>query len=288
MTQDGSIQDGVCAGHTVAGGSGSGGDALAGSMQAFTQSECTALTTYAGSNESAVITLTDNRGDTTRTYQVAKLADNKCWMLDNLKLGSTTGTITLTPTDSNVAANFILPQLVTFRNTNTSTNLGNDYDTPYAYRSVTGDTGVGVTNYGYLYNFPAATAGATRASLPAGNGTAPSSICPANWRLPSGGATGEFAMLNAKMNNPSASAPSTNSGTGYYQNWQNNGPFKGVFSGYWWGSFADQGSSTSLWSRSAHATLADYAHVTYFGVSVVWPNNSSERGYGFAIRCLLN
>ena len=250
-------------------------------IQTITPTQCAALPTFTGSNDDAVRSVTDSRGGTTRTYQVAKLADGKCWMLNNLKLGSTTGTTTLTPADSNVAANFTLPQLIT--------TGASSYDAPQAIGPVPGDTGTGATNYGYLYNWPAATAGASRTSNPAGSGDAQYSICPANWRLPSGGDTGEFAMLNAKMNNATATTPSASGGTGYYQNWQATGPFKGAFSGWRSGSFNAQGSYGHLWSRSAHASAAGYAHSAYFGSSYVNPDYSSnDRYYGFGVRCLLN
>lgn len=88
---------------------------------------------YTGSNEEAVIELTDTRGDN-QTYQVAKLADNNCWMLNNLKLGSTSGSMLLTPGDTNIASNFTLPQVVT--------TGALDYDNPGAYGPVSGDTGL--------------------------------------------------------------------------------------------------------------------------------------------------
>ncbi len=251
----------------------------AGSMQAFTSSQCSALAVYTGSNPSAILSLTDSRGGTTSTYEIAKLADGNCWMLTNLKLGSTTGPITLTPADSNVASNFTLPQLATSGVT--------DYDSPQAIGPIPGDTSSGATNYGYLYNFLAATAGETRTSLT--TGSAQHSICPAGWRLPTGGGTGEFAWLNAKMNNPSASNPSTGNGFGYYQNWQNSGPFKGVFSGYWNGSFNNQGFDGRLWSGSAYSSISDdYAHLASFNASNASPANGNLRSNSFGVRCLLN
>ena len=264
VTEKGDVVSGVCPPPTT--------------MQTFTSTHCSALAVYTGSNPSAIRSLTDSRGGTTRTYEIAKLADGKCWMLTNLKLGSTTGAITLTPADSNVASNFTLPQLTTGGNA--------EYDLPRAYGPVPGDTGSGATNSGYLYNFAAATAGETRTSLTTGN--AQHSICPVNWRLPTGGGTGEFAWLNAKMNNPSATNPSTSGGTGYYQNWQNNGLFKGVFSGDWNGSFSSQGSNGNLWSGSARSSSAFNAHNAVFYASDVIPDHNNHRGNGFGVRCLLN
>lgn len=89
-------------------------------MQAMTQDYCqNHMTIYNGINEDAILTLQDNRGATPadyQTYQVAKLADNNCWMLNNLKLGSTASAIELTHEDTNIDESrspFTLPQVVT-------------------------------------------------------------------------------------------------------------------------------------------------------------------------------
>ena len=265
ITNEGTVRDGICP-----------VPPFATTMQELTSVQCQSLTTFTGSNASAVIDLTDSRDGTTRTYQVARLADGNCWMLNNLKLGSTT--TLLTPTDSNVSSNFTLPQLIT-----TGTN---EINLPRAYGPVTGSSSTGATNYGYLYNWSAATGGATTTTNPAGTNAA-SSICPAGWRLPTGGSGGEFAMLNAKMNNINATAPSTSGGAGFYQNWQNNSALKGVFSGFWRsGSFTEQGTSGLLWSNSVHASTVNEAYFAYIFNSYVYITASDTRDYGAALRCL--
>ena len=220
-------------------------------------------------------------------------------MLNNLKLGSATQPLTLTPADSNVGSNFTLPRLNDgTRTQDLSTNPGNDYDTPYAYGPIPGDTGTGATNYGYLYNWSAATAGETRTTMPAGSGDAQYSICPVNWRLPRGGAdidtwqplpTNEFSILNARMAGLDPTDPTyLNDPEQYYQGWQNNGPFKGVFSGYWTGSFRGRGGG-GLWSASAAPDDSNYAWNAYFGSGYVYPGTDySGRTVGLGVRCLLN
>lgn len=86
-----------CPGHTAPASGGGGGSSIA-TMQAFTATECSSLDTYTGSDTSAVITLTDTHDD--NTYDIAKLADGNCWMLENLRLGSTSGPVTLTPVET--------------------------------------------------------------------------------------------------------------------------------------------------------------------------------------------
>lgn len=261
-------------------------------MQTFTTAQCSALTTFTGANNEAVIGLTDSRGGVTRTYKVAKLVDNKCWMLTNLKLGSVTNTITLTPSDSNVSFNFTLPQLTT-----TGTP---EYDLPRAYGPVLDNNGSNVENYGYLYNWPAATAGATRTSNPATNNDAMHSICPANWRLASGGdwntPTNEFSNLNARMNGLSGITDSGYTASNHFTtefaaNWLPNETFNGTLSGMWdqeTSSFLYQGLVGYSWSRSADSSSVDRARFLAFMPGLAMSNHLAHRSYGFGVRCLLN
>ena len=207
-------------------------------------------------------------------------------MLTNLKLGSTSGSVTLTPADSNVASNFTLPQLNNGSRTVIWSGAGNDDDTPYTYGPVPGDTGSGATNYGYLYNFAAVTAGETQSSLTAGN--AQYSICPANWRLPTGGggSGNDFGDLDIAFGGTGSNA---GSGEANIAKWQPTGPFRGSFSGFWSGSFVDQGDEGILWSASAHPDGPGSAFRAPFDPSGVNPGDGyGYRPYGFGVRCLLN
>jgi uncharacterized protein (TIGR02145 family) len=63
-------------------------------LQTFTASDCAAMDTY------TTVTLTDNRDS--QNYQVRKMPDAHCWMIDNLKLA---GGVTLTTADTNLDEN---------------------------------------------------------------------------------------------------------------------------------------------------------------------------------------
>lgn len=265
IKESGSVEEGDCAAP------------VATTMQSFSSAQCSALPTFTGSNSEAVVQLTDSRGGITQTYEVAKLADGKCWMLTNLKLGSTSSSITLTPADSNVASNFTLPQL--------ATSGAADYDNPGAYGPVPGDTGSGSTNYGYLYNFSAATAGETRTTLTTGN--AQYSICPANWRLPTGRSpSSDFGQLDMAFDGTGNYA---DSGQVNITKWQPTGPFRGSLSGYWYDGFGGQGGVGYLWSASANPGASGYAFYAGFGPSSVRPGDGvGNRSSGVGVRCLLN
>lgn len=259
------------------------------SIQSVTPGQCSFMPVYDGTNESAVRTVTDERGGTTRTYRIAKLGDGHCWMLDNLKLGSTTSAITLTPSDSDVDSDFILPQLVT--------TGGANHSTIAAYGPVPGDTGSGATNYGYLYTWPAATAGETTLSMPAGSGNASHSLCPAGWRLPTGGvADSDFALLDIAFGGNGLS-PLSN-GLSLPQ-WKNDGAFKGLYSGYFrLGNFGYQGGVHHIWSATADTNDNRYAFfakntgngvVEYRGIDPGYSRiyYGSGRDAGYSVRCLL-
>ena len=298
ITQDGTIQSGACSGHTIAGGGGGGSTEIAANspIQNVTSAQCQALPTFTGSNNDAVRTVTDNRGGTTRTYEIAKLADGKCWMLTNLKLGSTTGAITLTPADSDVASNFTLPQLVVDEGPEYSQPPA--FDTPLVFGPVVGDTGSGATNYGYLYNFSAATAGESRASHGVSSGDAPHSICPAGWQLPRSGYAdiGSWPHLGPFLSNNFAALDIAFGGTGTNADygdprvalWNSGGPFKGVFSGSWSYGYSNQGSQGVLWSASSYPSEATNAFHFYLDQHTVNPGSDNiSRDTGLGVRCLL-
>jgi uncharacterized protein (TIGR02145 family) len=202
---------------------------------------------------------------------------------DNTDLNSTTNP---NITNNGGVLEFTLPQLVT--------SGSSDFDNPYAYGPVTGDTGTGATNYGYLYNWSAATAGESQTTMPAGSGDAANSICPAGWHLPSGGdadsADNDFSYLNARMAGFADNQDSTYLiNTDYYTGWQYDGSFKGVFSGNWFaGGFNAQGDLAHLWSRSASPVDSGNAfRATFYSYSVM-PGYNGTRSPGNGVRCLLN
>lgn len=241
-------------------------------MQTMTADYCAShMTIYDGTNPSAILTLTDTRADQ-QTYEVAKLADGNCWMLENLKVGSTSSSITLTPSDSDVGSNFTLPQVVATGDLS--------YDEPRAYGPVPGDTGSGATNYGYLYNWWAVTAAAQTMWE-----EAPYSICPANWRLPS-------AYLEDYVNLDRAFGGTgewTHNGEPSIAQWQHNGPFKGTFaSNYGWDGFGTHGYDQGfLWTRSPGQFELPGLIIMRFSADLSDAYARGEELLGYGVRCLL-
>ena len=268
-------------------------------MQELTSALCASAGydfTNNGVNSNNTITLTDTRNN--QDYNVRKLADGNCWMINNLKLGSLAESIELTPQDTNITQNWTLPQI-----DNTSSF---DYEIPHVYSywdDVDGGNDLTMGNnistddfYGYYYNWCAATAGDT---APGGSNTctgydtmpddATGDICPANWRLPTGGPSGEFYNLYNAF------------GSEYLSQFQFSGAFRGVFSGARDGSnWLAPSYSGGLWSSSLASD--DHSSIAYTltlwspvidiellppGLSYVNPVTVTSRPYGLPIRCLL-
>jgi uncharacterized protein (TIGR02145 family) len=253
-------------------------------MADMTQDYCDTLTL----NEPMI--LTDARNN--QEYQIAKLADDNCWMLNNLKI---------TPQDvASADSNLNNPGV----NTTALAAAGSSvysYNIPQWYdptsTSADGNTNIeSSTFYGYLYNWCAAT-GADSATCTADNvmpTDAATSICPANWRLPKGGSVGdvnnEFSQLNAKMAGFADNQDSIyqNNHSNYFSNWQHDGSFKGVLSGYWIAGFVGQDYRGNLWSSSYNPNNPNNARNAFIDPGDIMPGNGNNRGNGFAVRCLLN
>jgi uncharacterized protein (TIGR02145 family) len=216
-------------------------------------------------------------------------------MINNLKIGSTTGTTQLTPIDSNISQSWLLPQV--------GESADNYYDQALVNGPVPGSTD-NINDsafYGYLYNWCAATAGGAAsggANTCTASGIMPADaagdICPANWRLPKGGLSddvdNEFSQLNAKM-----AGYASNQVPDYiynpwqgYDNFQNTGPFNGVESGNrnisdWHG----QGDNGFFWSGTHDSSYAGTVYRLVFNSGNVNPGNTSDRSGSLAVRCLV-
>jgi uncharacterized protein (TIGR02145 family) len=291
-------------------------------MQAMTPEICDRMP-----DDYSTMTLTDTRNN--QDYRVRKMPDGKCWMIDNLKLATPGTALTLDHNNSNITDDqytFVIPanpvqdasthsngrcdsggtltngSYLTCNGTSTQSTTNSGFaaysdpgDTTITYISCSEGHMVdpaSTTGCGYLYNWYTATAGTGTYELDGTTGKtqAPSSICPAGWRLPksdgTSGSGNEFAILNAKMNNPNATSGSTSDGTVYAKNWWHTGLFAGPRSGYYYSGFGYQGFGGYFWSSSANSS--NNAWNLYFRYSVVSPGTSyTGKDLGFAVRCVV-
>ncbi len=256
-------------------------------MQTFTTQMCAAMP------QEQTYTLTDARDNT--MYAVAKLKDGKCWMLQNLKLGSKSDNIALTTADSAVpAAGFTL----------SSNEAGAEGKFPYVTR--TDDATAGTTvyvkdkseyyctnDYGCYYNWYTATAGTGKGEGSAATGdgvTVSSSICPKGWNLPTGGSGGQFQVLaNAYggTNAAVAAALLVDNPTTAKENINGSKAPGLLLSGrYGSGGANDLGAYGYYWSRTSVSIGSGYD--LYINTSGVGPLDHGSKYRGFAVRCVAN
>ncbi len=253
--------------------------------------------------EGQVYTLTDSRDG--QQYKVAKLADGNCWMLDNLALDPTDATTAanMNASNTNATAEAIANLLnggssttgwssVAVENKTSgwnTTSPNNAYEYPYI-NNQSKDTLVtsygpastnGQAKVGIYYNYCAASASTycyasnSGVDVPDTIIDAPQDICPANWRMPTGGNTGEYYALAQKYTN---TATDTNS-------LQYN--LSTPLSGDYYGSSALHQGSYGLWWSSTYSNSSSM-YLLYVDPTYVSPDNSYNRSDGRPMRCLVS
>ncbi len=138
-------------------------------------------TFYGDSVPSAV--LEDLRDQT--EYTISKLADGRCWMVQNLKIAGVELSSELS--DFTGSDTFTVP----------TTGPTDSYRYPYS----TALNGTYLdTTYGAYYTWYTVTAGHGDSTITTGN--IDSSICPKGWRLPIGGTGGDYSTIYNFYNSP--------------------------------------------------------------------------------------
>ena len=242
----------------------------------------------------SVSALTDSRDN--NTYAIAKLADNKCWMIENLRLAdkdSSNNDIELSATNTNnpslpltniydatnpTTSNHLSASVTPSSSTPWCTTQSADcYDQSMLYTDNTTKRGTkpatyaNTYSYGNYYNWYSATAGNGKYANGSGY-TAPGDICPAGWTLPtSGSASMDFTTLYSSLSSVSANI----------RKYPNNF----LYSGYVFGSSVyNTGSYGYYWSKSAYSSNTAYS--LNFDSSLVYPSNGYGKHYGLSVRCL--
>ena len=211
----------------------------------------------------------DNRDG--HVYMIQRLLDGKCWMMENLDLGRTALTTDLTSSNTNLSNTITASTFNGWKKTaGTLTNTAGEFI------SVDGIDKSNKMPFGTLYNYYATSAGTISGNSNSSN--AEYDICPAGWRLPTGGENGEFATLYNYYNSfELIQAPPTENGAAFatagyiYKNHENPNE-KGE---YWSSTYRNSSGMFRLWfSRSI------YSNDMRFDLS-------ESRTYGCSIRCVL-
>lgn len=220
------------------------------SMQSF---QCSTL----GVGE--ITSLVDEREGGINSYIVGKAKDGNCWMLQDLKLGSSVasgGSIEVAKvnnTNGEVDGSFILSGKVASDTIfDHFENNGLDYINDNS--QFTCDE-----SYGCFYNWTAATAGTGLSTLLSGD--APASICPAGWVLPSKSAYD--TLINAYGSNPTNMMASSSNNS--------EGSIPGFTAG---GSYGYEGHVSTSYSGNYWTRTASIDGI--------------QPGYGYAYEALIN
>lgn len=248
-------------------------------------------------------------------YAVAKLADGKCWMIENLRLDDSVilnststhnpslplnnswyyrnqqGTLTtsnhLSATSDPASTSSITAWCMvnsadcinqSMLATNNTTLFINNTSSSYSALS-------DVYSYGNFYNWYSATAGHGRYGSSYGSGyVAPGDICPAGWHLPTGGsATADFGSLDVIMGG-TGGRQSGDAGTAQSVKWRAY-PNNFVYSGSVIMSMGERGLDGFYWTSSAYSSGNAYSF--YVGSDFVHAGTNINNEYsGRMVRCI--
>ena len=217
------------------------------------------------------------------TYWVQKLADNQCWMLTNLAYqGGGINTYNDTISTS---------QLTNGEHDLLSAVNGRYYKVPNTVNSTINPeqpatTTNGKGQYGVLYNWCGAMGAQTGTEVCHTSAGTPANlnktVCPAGWKIPTGGSDGQFAALNNAIN-----SGSTTSDVALM-----NSPAMFQKGGVWDSSqgmdgFARAGIYGYYWSSTPNGDGGAYDF--WFFTGTVHPGtHASTRSFGRAVRCIAN
>ena len=237
--------------------------------------------------QGATTALTDERDG--NTYAVAKLADGKCWTIENLRLAdkdTNNNDIILNSSNTHSPAITTLPiptdpfttrwcEGVNSTCLNKSMLATNNTiffkDNSSSSYSADGN----VYLYGNYYNWYSSTAG--RGNWDKSSGSTVGDICPAGWHLPTGNTSGEFNSLNTALSGTDTGTTASNNLRSYPNNF--------VYSGYVDGSLYSRNSTGHYWSSSASSNFNAYS----LGISdsSCGPGTyNSYKYYGSMVRCV--
>lgn len=239
-------------------------------IQTVTKASCPAERTV-------VVDARDNH-----SYFIQKLADGQCWMLTNLAYAGGTSNGGTGRYDDSISTSILTngtgDAVQTYTEAKYYTHTGANPTVYPAEPSSTIDGGVSSPQFGYLYNFCGANGGqadnAACVERPASDEIDSSvSICPAGWRLPTGGADGDFSALNDAVN-----SGRLDDSEGLRSVWLVQ------YSGNWSnGVFSNQGYFGRHWSSSASSVGARALHVRG---TEVRPDEGYVKRATYAVRCL--
>ncbi|MBO7718078.1 InlB B-repeat-containing protein, partial [Candidatus Saccharibacteria bacterium] len=245
-------------------------------MQTFSSSDCSSL------NIGGVLALEDERDND--VYAVAKLADGHCWMIENLRL--IPSQVTFDSQNTNLPTSAFISAAPSSASSNVLCGIDSSscvdtvaYNANNIDRNLTPvHNGTTRTNmwysYGVMYNWYTASAG--NGDFNMSGGDVVGDLCPAGWRLPIGGDTGEFVDLNNVVNHGNLDSDLR------LRIFPNNFIYSGDYNRT---KYEGRASYGRYWS----STAADINNAYRLGIKsdMVTPANMYNKWDAFAIRCIV-
>ena len=255
-------------------------------IQGMTVGICNNTTTVPDS-----LQVVDTRDNT--IYTIGKLADNRCWLLDNLALDLTADGASTSITSENTNADTTSLNALfhggRVSGDNTTKNLATAgvaesnwnsifiYSAPFiskAYKDTVNESDPIDANkasrYGIYYNYCAASAGSycygSNTSPGASQGNAKYDICPAGWRMPTGTDVGEYQSLYNAYDSDIVNfrtallLPLSGSSSGFSATGQGS-------SGYFWSSIRN--ADDSMYSLGLNSSSANTTAVVRYSDTAV-------------------
>ena len=255
-----------------------------------------------------VTALTDSRDN--NTYAIAKLADGRCWMIENMRLNHTTA---LSPQDTD--SPFVISGQVSILNENnqTSDHLSSPNNIPgywcsqgdnaYNCVSISRISTENTTNspaimthaynsnaysHGNYYNWYSATA-ANGTFETTNKAVAAGSICPIGWKLPTAGNTtpaSDYQALGVAIFGSSAATGGIQTGDANINKmlqYPNNFMLSGYRGGYTIFGRATYGMN---WASTAH-NMGDAYRILVNESGVTPASSHMRKYYGYTVRCVL-
>lgn len=263
--------------------------------------------TAADNSDTQEAQLVDTRDG--KIYWVAKLKDGKCWMTQNLDLDLETTpnhVAALTPSNTDISAAWSPENATSTVLSNSFSDSGWSYDDNNPYSADPGDwywdgdyssTACNYLTYnscthfsispfsngthghvGNYYNWAAAIASNDSSSI---TSSAPGSICPAGWRLPTGSPSGELNALNSQYGNDFSTDANLIASPLWFVRGGN------VHNGYY--DLNDEGYGGYYWSSMVYNSsgyTTNQAHDLVFHSSSVDQENPHPKNNGLSVRCV--
>ena len=244
-------------------------------------------------------------------YTIAKLADGKYWMTENLNIAGGTA---LSSEDTDFDSNYTLPTTDGWTVSDGKLILPASAVKNDADNNLTDSTQFGTNNYAYVFNsgnkencgasgqdtpcysyysWDTATLGSGR-SISTDNTDADYSICPKNWKLPTSRYTATFDATTAQDSDFYNLATNYGMSTGvwgqstsnfYNQAGPSTTPDFLLAGSYFDGSFGAVGSYGLYWSATSFSNSTN-ARSLFFYSGDVYSTSNSNRRLGYSVRCL--